>query len=169
MVSFDKAIEFLNEVVIKALATEFEDHKMTGKLIDDIKTVTTETAEGFIQDYLMYKYGGYISQGVPASRIPFSPGSGAKKSLYIEGLINYVMMRKKISDVKEAKSIAFAIAHTQKKVGMTIKSMGKGSSWITRATEAIEEKIPELFGEFNERVVITNIDELIQKWSKELS
>ncbi len=170
-VSFDKAIEFLNEIVIKALAEEFESagHKMTGKLIDDIETQTEENADGFVQDYLIYKYGMYLSDGVPANRIPFSPGSGAGKSLYIEGLIRYVQQRKGISDLKKAKSIAFAIAHTQIKTGMPIRTKGAGTGWITKAITKMEERVPELFGDYNERMVIANIDELTQKWSKQLS
>lgn len=171
MISFDKAIEFLNQVVIVALAKEFEaeGHKMTGKLIDDIETVTTNTAEGFVQDYLIYKYGAYLHSGVKADRIPFNPGSGAKKSLYIEGLMRYVKMRMGISELRQQKSVAFAIAYKQKQVGMPIRTRGMGTHWIMKATQAIEEKIPELFGDFNEHVVITNIDELISKWNKDLT
>jgi hypothetical protein len=78
-------------------------------------------------------------------------------------------MRKSIADLKQAKSVAFAIAHTQKRKGIPIRTLGKGTGWIIKATQAIEDKIPEIFGDFNERVVITNIDELTQRWSKELS
>jgi hypothetical protein len=162
--NYDKIIKALNDAVISELAKNFQQHKITNALIDNIETVTTETVEGFIQDYLIAKYGAYLNFGVRKERIPFSPGSGAKRSLYIEGLIRYVQMRKGISDMKRAKSIAFAIAHTQKHIGMPINTKGEGTHWIARASETIEEKLTAILGEMAGFVVM-DIEDLAQKWT----
>ena len=72
--------------------------------------------QGYVLDYM-----ATINTGVTASRIPYSRGSGARSSQYIQGLTNYVKRRMGKSD-KEAKSIAFAIASKHKKEGMPTKS-----------------------------------------------
>lgn len=60
--------------------------------------------------------GKYIDVFTPADRIPFSPGSGAPPSKFIQGLKRYAELRFGISG-KEALGRAFAIAHTMKKEG----------------------------------------------------
>ena len=167
---YSKVINTLNEIVVKSLTEEFQNagHKMTGKLIDDIETDTRLMREGFIQDYLMYKYGAYQSLGVPASRIPFSPGSGAGKSLYIDALIRYVQARKGITDLKKAKSVAFAIAHVQKRVGMQIRTHGQGTGWIDKAIERIDEKLDSMFSDQITETVSLTVDTLVKRWNEKL-
>jgi hypothetical protein len=60
-----------------------------------------------------------LNYGVTPERIPFSPGSGAKSSKYIDGLKAYAKLRFSVND-KEAERIAFAIAYKQKKRGMPL-------------------------------------------------
>jgi len=88
---------------------------------------------------LMYPYGAFQETGTPAADIPFNPGSGARKSKYIAALMNFVEQRMSITDLKTKKSVAFAIAHTQKKEGMPTRgsfkysTTGKRTGWINDA------------------------------------
>ncbi len=168
---YNSLIKEIDALVLTELAKSFQEegHKLTGGLIDNIETDLQTTAEGLTRDYLMLKYGAYLNLGVKAEKIPFAPGSGAKKSLYIDGLIRYVMMRKRISDIKQAKSIAFAIAYTQKKKGMPIKTDGLGSSWITKAVSKIEEKLIQVIGEEHALDVNRTVKDLTKEWSKKLT
>ena len=61
------------------------------------------------------KHGVYLDRGVLASKIPYDPTvrTGAGKSQYIEGLINYARLRWNLSNLKEATARAFQIAHKQ--------------------------------------------------------
>jgi hypothetical protein len=139
----------ISEIIIDALATSFvkHGHFMTGKIIDDIEIKIQQAADGTNLDYYMYPYGGYLERGVKAENIPFSPGSGAKTSMYISALISYVKRKFSVSDAKEAKSIAFAIAHTQKRHGMPAVTGGQGTKWISDAIETAEKKFDSLADE----------------------
>jgi len=155
-------IDKIKTVVTNALMQEWiaQGHFMTGKAVSEIEYVVEET---FGQTRIignMPAHGVYMDQGVPASRIPFAPGSGAGKSAYISGLIAYVQKRMNISDMKKAKSIAFAIAHTHKKRGMpspgsyAFTQTGKRTDWINDAilknTELIGEIVRRIYREFME-------------------
>lgn len=84
-------------------------------------------------------YYGYVNKGVKASQIPFRAGSGAGHSLYIEALTRYAERRMGLSG-REALSVAFAIAKTQKRQGMPTRNSYSYSS-TGRRTGFIEEML----------------------------
>jgi hypothetical protein len=86
MIPYDE----IDDVIIDALAKAFVQHGhfMTGKIIEDIEIKREETRDGANIDYYTYPYGAYLERGIKAENIPFSPGSGAKHSMYIDGLIS---------------------------------------------------------------------------------
>lgn len=145
----------IDEIILDALSRSFVEHGhyMTGKIIEDIEIRKQEDEAGTsAHEYFMYPYGGYLERGVKAENIPFSPGSGAKSSMYISALISYVKRKFSVSDVKEAKSIAFAIAHTQIKKGMPRGTQGQGSKWISEAIEGAKGKFDQANQEHYERI-----------------
>ena len=146
-------VRLIEKSIGGALAQSFisKGHNLTGALIRDMKFITDQSRFHLDMEVWLNEYGAYLDQGVPASRIPFSPGSGAGSSKYIEGLTKYVMLRMGISDMKEAKSVAFSIAHTQKKKGMPAKTGGKGTGWID---EALRANIP-------------GIEALVLRWGRD--
>lgn len=158
--------ERIEELVIDALAKSFikHGHFMTGKLIDEIDVKVEPTSEGQNIDFYIYPYGAYLERGVKASNIPFSPGSGAGHSLYIEGLMSYVKRRMNISDSKKALSIAFAIAHTQKLRGMPIRTGGEGTGWISKAIDDSYEKFRKTLEEDHYRAIEVDIENIIKKF-----
>ncbi len=161
---------FINQagdLVIRELGLSFarSGHKMTGKLIEDITTEAELYVAGFAINYIAYKYGAYLNFGVPASRIPFTPHSGAKHSLYIEGLKKYVRLRMGISDPRKQLSIAFAIAHEQKKRGMPLRTSGRGTQWIDKTKDEIDNGLTVLFNELSETYIVRSIQEIANKYN----
>ncbi len=164
--------QFLDEadqIIIDELAKSFnkERHFLTGKLIDDIATDVEVKKGGFVVSYLTYKYGVYLNNGVTAARIPYTRGSGAARSLYIEGLMKYVRLRMGISDEKTVKSVAFAIATEQKKRGMPLRTEGKGTKWADNANEAAQEQIGDLFEDLSETFIMQGLRDLAEKYNRE--
>jgi hypothetical protein len=157
----------IDEIIIDALAESFvaHGHFMTGKIIEDIEIKREEVRGGANIDYYTYPYGVYLERGVKAENIPFSPGSGAKSSLYIDALISYVKRKFSISDMKEAKSMAFAIAHTQIKQGMPGGTGGEGSKWISDAIMDADSKMDVLY-DYHYEMVDNLIENMIQRFNK---
>lgn len=95
---------------------EMQGHLMTdSKFVQELETVTgldPLQIEGF-----SVGYAKYINRGVSAQNIPYSRGSGAGRSKYIQGLARYVEHRMGLQG-KEALSVAFAIANKHKQDGM---------------------------------------------------
>lgn len=108
--------------VMQHLAMEIKDelvqqgHYNTGALHKSIEYFVRTVAGATIGQIFMNDYWRPLETGVPASRVPYSKGSGAKSSKYIDGLIAY--FKSKGLDVKEAKSAAFATANKHKQEGM---------------------------------------------------
>lgn len=150
-----------------AIAWKAQGHNLTGKAIQELETRVIDVRgvtiiQGYIVDYM-----ANINEGVPASRIPYSPGSGARTSKYISGLIDYVKRRMGKSD-REAKSIAFAIASKHKREGMPTRnsarfsSTGKRTGFIEAALEGIEPKLAEMI----ELAVQESIELVIESFFK---
>jgi hypothetical protein len=71
---------------------------------------------------LMPAYWKYVEWGVSPQNIPYNPHkrTGAGKSQYINALLSWLVSKGKDSSDKRTKSLAFAIAATQKKKGNPI-------------------------------------------------
>ena len=143
-------VQQIANLALQAVAIEWkaQGHNLTGNAIQQLETRIIEgngiTIQGYVVDYM-----ANINAGVTAANIPYSPGSGARSSKYISGLIDYVKRRMGKSD-REAKSIAFAIASRHKKEGMPSKasvrfsSTGKRTGFIEAALDGIEPKLAAL-------------------------
>lgn len=113
-----------------------QGHNMTGSIVETADFVIEQTINKLSFLLYMFPYGGYMETGVSASSIPFS-GTGKKggTSKYIQALIKYAKKRMNLPD-KEAKGVAFAIAHKQKMEGMptsaskNYSSTGSRTGWI---------------------------------------
>lgn len=115
--NLEKALDFLREEIRKELKEQ--GHRASGKLIDNIDIVTSETDRETRGKILMEGYAKFVDKGVKPGRIPFSPGSrsGARVSKYIEALINWSKIVKPSMSDKERKGFAFAVATTAKREG----------------------------------------------------
>lgn len=111
----------VGEVVKKAVKAAFimQGRSLTGALVNSIDYSVNATVNSAFIEFSLLDYGMILNYGVPANRIPYSPGSGAKSSKYIDGLKLYAKLRFNAND-KEAERIAFAIARKHKKFGMPL-------------------------------------------------
>ena len=168
----------LQDVLNEALMNEFEaqGHSMTGKLVKDIEYVVKQEVDKITIAGMMYPYANYLASGTSASKIPFSGRTGrGGTSLYIQALKNYAKVRMGIEDEKKALSVAFAIAHTQKKHGMPtpgsykFSGTGKRTEWVGDAFKRDEGRITEAIEQMAFNLLTVKIDTLIDKWQIELN
>lgn len=135
-------------MAIQAIAAAWraQGHELTGQAVRDMETRIIQTANGYRIDGYLNDYMAYLNTGVPASRIPYTRGSGAGRSQYIAGLERYAKMRMGASD-REATRIAFAIASKHKQEGMPTRASARFSSTGRRTgfvDEALSGKEAEL-------------------------
>lgn len=111
-------MEYLVGEVRKELTKQ--GHRLTGKLVDSVEAKESKITDGWVQEVFWEKYGEAMERGVRPSRVPFSPGSGAVRSKYIEGLLRFVKLRgmRPRRKGETQLGIAFAIARTQKERGL---------------------------------------------------
>jgi len=166
--ALEQFLDEADQAILDELGKSFnkERHFLTGKLIDDIATDVELKKGGFVVTYLAYKYGVYLNNGVSADRIPYTRGSGAARSLYIEGLMKYVRLRMGISDERTVKSVAFAIATEQKKRGMPLRTNGAGTKWADQATEASQEKVSDLFDDLSETFILQGLKDMANNFNQ---
>lgn len=166
-------IEQLKSIIKGALMREWEaqGHRMTGAAIERITyTVDQVIPTDIIVNVFMPKYALIIDEGVPANRIPFAPGSGARRSLYIEGLTRYAQQRMNILNLKEAKSVAFAIAYTQKREGMPTEASrrfsgtGKRTQWFEEAINKNLQFINEWARMYFREFITVSIQKILKKY-----
>lgn len=97
-----------------------QGHRNTGSLERSFTHEVRRESGMLIGAIKSNEYSIYLEFGVPANRIPFSPGSGAKSSKYIAGLINYFTTKGLAAS--EARGAAFATAHAHKREGMPTRA-----------------------------------------------
>ena len=167
-------IEDLKAAILKAIASEWgmQGHNMSGKAMSSMEARTIEdNANSLTIDFLAPGYVGILNAGVTADKIPFSPGSGAKHSLYIDGLMRFAMKRMGL-DEKAALGVAFAIAHTQKREGMPTRgsfafsSTGKRTGFVEVAIDKEMPLIQDYINKLFDNVLQTTI-EIIMKENKQ--
>ena len=137
--------EQVGEVVKKAVKQAFiiQGRSLTGALVNSIDYSVNATVNSAFVESTLLDYGMILNYGVPANRIPYSPGSGAKSSKYIDGLKLYAKLRFNAND-KEAERIAFAIARKHKKFGMPLDGkIGAVQNGLDDSKQEVEELINE--------------------------
>lgn len=145
----------IGELILRDLALELRDqgHKLTGGLIRSLEYKVRRTANEVLIDFFSAPYGRILNTGVPARKIPFSPGAPrGKTSKYIEGLIRYAKKRFGFSK-KQATRRAFQIANAHKREGMPTRGSyrfsknGRRTGWIDIVIEKDGPKVEEMIVE----------------------
>ena len=142
---YQRLVEQVGEVVKKAVKQAFiiQGRSLTGALVNSIDYSVNATVNSAFIEFTLLDYGMILNYGVPANRIPYSPGSGAKSSKYIDGLKLYAKLRFNAND-KEAERIAFAIARKHKKFGMPLDGkIGAVQNGLDDSKQEVEELINE--------------------------
>ena len=162
--------EQVGEVVKKAVKQAFimQGRSLTGALVNSIDYSVNATVTSAFIEFTLLDYGMILNYGVPANRIPYSPGSGAKSSKYIDGLKMYAKLRFNAND-KEAERIAFAIARKHKKFGMPLdKKIGAVQNGIDDSKDEVEALISEALTEVINVMFLSSFAEVKKKNSDSL-
>jgi len=128
--AFDLAHLFIQEL-------EDQGHRATGRLIASVVAKVKATMDAIELELSHLDYGIIVNTGLSAERVPYSRGSGAKSSKFIEALMGWIRLRGIGGGLdKTVRGIAFAIATTMKKEGMPTRgsyrftSNGRRTMWI---------------------------------------
>ena len=162
--------EQVGEVVKKAVKQAFimQGRSLTGALVNSIDYSVNATVTSAFIEFTLLDYGMILNYGVPANRIPYSPGSGAKSSKYIDGLKLYAKLRFNAND-KEAERIAFAIARKHKKFGMPLdKKIGAVQNGLDDSKDEVEALISEALTEVINVLFLSSFAEVKKKNSDSL-
>ena len=162
--------EQVGEVVKKAVKQAFimQGRTLTGALVNSIDYSVNATVTSAYIEFTLLDYGMILNYGVPANRIPYSPGSGAKSSKYIDGLKMYAKLRFNAND-KEAERIAFAIARKHKKFGMPLdKKTGAVEKGLDESKDEVEELINEALTQVINVMFLSSFAEVKKKNSDSL-
>lgn len=152
----------IGKLLVDALRRQFilQGHRLTGKLNSSIESIVKLTATGANIQIVLESYGIIINNGVPRSRIPYTPGEGrGRTSKYIQGLEKFAQLRFGLSG-KAALSAAFAIAKKQAQQGMPTKGSfrysrtGKRTGAIEAALMDVDKEIERLTEKFLEEIII---------------
>lgn len=140
------------------LAFARKGHNLTGEFVRSIEYRIRSYANGLTLDFFAAHYGQYLNTGIPASRIPYTPGArtGAKTSEFIAGLIRYAHRRMGLRG-REAVGAAFGMATNLSRRGL------KGSAWLDELIEADNEGLAALIEEWAGRELELLISNYVQK------
>lgn len=162
--TIEQALEQIADAILASMREllALQGHNLTGALSSSLRSKIKTTAQEWNIDFLGLTYGKFVNNGVSAARIPFGKNTGAKKSKYIEGLINFASKKFLVSK-KEATSIAFAIARKHKREGMPslgsflYSKTGKRTEFIQDALKENEQKLTLIINDTFVRIVEKNI------------
>lgn len=147
-VNLQKALDFAADEIRKEIKNQ--GHVATGNLLNSVRTEITDKGDTLVGRVYIADYAGILNKGVKASRVPYTRGSGAGSSRYIDALIGWIRVIKPgMSDV-ERKSFAFAIANKAKKEGHPTRGSyafsqnGRRTGWAKAAIQDNSDSIKQL-------------------------
>ena len=128
--AFDLAALFIREL-------EQQGHRATGRLIASVVAKVKAAMDDIEVALSHLDYGIIVNAGLKPAQVPYSRGSGAKTSKFIEALMGWIRLKGIGGGLdKTVRGIAFAIATTMKKEGMPTRgsyrftSNGRRTMWI---------------------------------------
>lgn len=145
-----------------------QGHYLTGRLHDSIDYEIEQTPGLVTATMECEDYGLAMEFGVPAQNIPYSPGSGAGTSRYIQGLIRFWELRGVTG--REGVRAAFATARKHKREGMPTRASfafsttgartGFASTVLERDLELIGRILEEKTGYTLEIAFVPELDKI---------
>lgn len=157
----EKAGNVMKQELIRAFKAQ--GHNNTGKAVKSIEEQILQSGDKVLVNILMNDYVNIVDTGVKASRIPYSPGSGRRRSKYIQALIKYFRSK---GLGNESKSAAFATARKHKREGMPTRASrrfsqtGKRTGFLQVSASRSEERMQGEVTQFMEDVYTKTIVEI---------
>ena len=162
---------FLRRELLKEWTAQ--GHYMNGKVVNEAEFVIEATMNTIRMDLFVPIHGAFMETGTPAEKIPYSGRSGrGGTSKYIQALMGYVQKRMAISDMARQKSIAFAIAETQRKEGMPTKgsyqfsTTGKRTEWLQTVFDRNQNAIRDFLFRQMSVVLETRFENMITTYQR---
>ena len=165
----DLAGLFINEL-------EAQGHRATGKLIASVVAKVNATLNDIDVALSHLDYGIIVNSGVLASRVPFSRGSGAKTSQFIQALMAWIRVKGFAGGLeKNVRSAAFAIATKMKKEGIPTRGSyrvagnGRRTMWIdyiyNKYQVEWQDQIEVISGDYVENSLDAMLEATARKYS----
>ncbi len=164
---------------LDAVALEFaaelrrQGHTATGALEKSISFRVLSLQDEIIGEMSHNDYGAPVNTGVRPRRVPFSPGSGAKTSKFIEALFEWVKFKRIAGGLdKDIWGATFAIARNMKKQGIPTKgsyaftSNGRRTKWVDETIKEGEGRWENELGNITTEYLDSVFDALLQKVAK---
>jgi len=150
LAQLQSSISVVRNFLVEALKNELhaQGHVNTGALANSIEGQIKQVADVIVLTVWMNDYWINVNRGVGADKIPYSPGSGAGSSNYIQGLIDFFMSKGLQFD--EARGAAFATANAHKREGMPTKGSyrfsdnGRRLGFVDHTIAEEQQRIDEL-------------------------
>jgi hypothetical protein len=151
----DKLIEAAQKVFENAVTDgqqeqKAQGHYASGKLAESFETKLNVRYDGVSFQLLTEQYGAILDSGVPANRVPYTRGSGARSSKFIEELFDWSIRKKPSLSEFERKKFVFAVANKMKAEGsptqnsFSFSQNGRRTNWIENGIQKpITERINE--------------------------
>lgn len=144
-------MEDIRKLLIAELSAQ--GHRNTGALEKSLSYDVKREGDSIVAVMTAFEYGLYVEFGVPASRIPYTPGGRKRggKSKYIQGLVTF-FSHKGLSP-REALGAAFATARKHKREGMPTRGSYAFSSNGRRTgftQNTLEQYLPILASKIGE-------------------
>jgi len=169
---FNEEIRLLMSFLVLEIKKELREqgHVLTGTLERSIEYDIKDTVQKIT--YLIYleDYGLSLDRGIASDRIPFSPGSGAGSSKYIEGLKRFWMLRG--LPLFQAERAAFATARKHKQEGMptrnsySFSSNGRRLGFFSGTIERHMKDIEATIERSSENVIIATLTNVLTDTTK---
>lgn len=143
--AFQEAADRLLSYAARAVKKELSEqgHRLTGSLERTTRTELQVGSEQITGRVVMNEYFAYLERTLPANRVPYRRGSGAKRSKAVEGLERYWKLRGLAP--KEARSATFATLNKWKQEGRPTRASFRFSK-NGRRTGFLESAIKEITG-----------------------
>lgn len=165
MTEFEQSIVSGLEAAMKRLQTDLrgelkaQGHVLTGRLSESLEYEIEVQGDVIVATMECEDYGLAIEFGVPAERIPYTPGGGGGgTSKYIQGLIRFWNLRGVTG--REGVRAAFATAAKHKREGLPTRSSYAFSTTGERTgfASTVLERDLELIGRILEEKTGHNLD-----------
>jgi len=161
--AFEIATLFIDEL-------RAQGHKATGQLIASVVVRVQERLNELELTMSHLQYGVVVNNGVSPEKVPYSRGSGAKTSKFIDALVAWIRFKGIAGGIdKKVRSIAFAMANAMKRDGIGTRgsyrfsSNGRRTMWIdyiyNRYNVSWQDRVALLSGNYIEEA----FDSIIEK------
>jgi hypothetical protein len=137
----DRLLSYAARAVKKELAEQ--GHRLTGSLERTTRIDIQSAPDQITGRVVMNEYFAYLERSLPANRVPYRRGSGAKRSKVVEALERYWKLRGLAP--KEARSATFATLNKWKQEGRPTRASFRFSK-NGRRTGFLEAAINDITG-----------------------